>query len=87
MGELSDDNNVRVVGVDFDSYLSQWQEGGGAAQSFRTNLNDRSSDILEKLKDSGIGQRYSISDFYFFLWTQCNEILRFLGPSSLSATP
>jgi len=54
---LQDDaNNVRVLGVDFDSYLSQW---GGACptQSFKSSLEDRSEDMLWKLREAGIGQR------------------------------
>jgi pimeloyl-ACP methyl ester carboxylesterase len=47
---------VRVIGVDFDTYLSQW---GNTCpkESFKTSLSDRSDDILQKLKNSGIGQR------------------------------
>ena len=56
MSELSADNNVRVIGVDFDSYLSQWGNTC-PSESFRTNLADRSADILEKLKASGVGKR------------------------------
>ncbi len=59
MGELSNDNNVRVVGVDFDSYLSQWGNTC-PCESFKTNLRERSEDILEKLKASGIGKRWDI---------------------------
>ena len=59
MSELSADNNVRVIGVDFDSYLSQWGNTC-PSESFRTNLADRSADILEKLKASGVGKRPTI---------------------------
>ena len=47
---------VRVIGVDFDTYLSQW---GNTCpkESFKTSLVDRSDDILQKLKKSGVGQR------------------------------
>lgn len=48
--------NVRILGVDFDSYLSQW---GNTCpnESFRTSLKDRSLDILSKLRSCGVGQR------------------------------
>ena len=59
MSELSADNNVRVIGVDFDSYLSQWGNTC-PSESFRTNLADRSADILERLKASGVGRRPTI---------------------------
>merc|ERR1719383_934378 len=54
---LQDDaNNVRVIGVDFDSYLSQW---GGACptQSFKSSLEERSEDMLMRLREAGVGNR------------------------------
>lgn len=54
-----DSNNVRVLGIDFDSYLSQW---GGACptQSFKQSLEERSEDILWKLRQAGVGSRPTI---------------------------
>ncbi len=49
-------DHVRVVGVDFDTYLSQWGNSC-PSESFKTSLEDRSLDILEKLKRCGIGRR------------------------------
>eukprot|EP00088_Acartia_fossae_P009362 TRINITY_DN1451_c1_g1_i6.p1 TRINITY_DN1451_c1_g1~~TRINITY_DN1451_c1_g1_i6.p1 ORF type:complete len:285 (-),score=66.59 TRINITY_DN1451_c1_g1_i6:67-921(-) len=54
---LQDDaSHVRVLGVDFDSYLSQW---GGACptQTFKSSLEERSEDILWRLRQAGIGDR------------------------------
>lgn len=54
MGDLQD--RVRVIGVDFDSYISQWGNSC-PKESFKTSLKERSEDILEKLKASGVGKR------------------------------
>lgn len=54
---LQDDaNNIRVLGVDFDSYISQW---GGACptQSFKSSLGERSEDMLRRLREAGVGDR------------------------------
>lgn len=49
-------DHIRVLGVDFDTYLSQW---GNICptESFKSNLQDRSLDIFQKLKASGVGKR------------------------------
>jgi len=51
-----DSNNVRVIGVDFDSYLSQWG-GSCPTQSFKSSLEERSEDMLWRLREAGIGRR------------------------------
>ena len=51
-----DEQGVRVIGVDFDTYLSQWGNSC-PKESFKTTLNERSTEILAKLKDSGVGKR------------------------------
>jgi len=51
-----DSNNVRVIGVDFDTYLSQW--GGPCPdQGFKQSLEERSEDMLWKLRQAGVGTR------------------------------
>ena len=49
-------DRVRVIGVDFDTSVSQWGNSC-PTESFKTSLVDRSEDILAKLKRSGVGQR------------------------------
>lgn len=49
-------DNVRVIGVDFDSYLSQWG-GSCPTQSFKQSIDERSEDILHKLRAAGVGKR------------------------------
>ena len=39
--------HVRVIGCDFDSYLSQWG-GSCPTQSFKQSLEERSEDMLRK---------------------------------------
>ena len=51
-----DEQGVRVIGVDFDTYLSQWGNSC-PKESFKRTLNERSTEILAKLKDSGVGKR------------------------------
>ena len=51
-----DKQGVRVIGVDFDTYLSQWGNSC-PRESFKRTLNERSTEILAKLKDSGVGKR------------------------------
>ena len=52
-----DSNHVRVLGCDFDSYLSQWG-GSCPTQSFQhQSLEERSEDMLSKLQAAGVGQR------------------------------
>ncbi|CAB4057163.1 SERAC1 [Lepeophtheirus salmonis] len=49
------DSEVRILGIDFDTYLSQW--GGPCPnESFSSSLEERSNDILKKLKECGVGQ-------------------------------
>jgi len=50
------DDRVRVIGVDFDSYISQWGNSC-PEESFKNNLADRSAEILDKLRQCGVGQR------------------------------
>ncbi len=45
-----------MLGVDFDTYLSQWGNSC-PSESFKTSLEDRSRDILRKLRASGVGRR------------------------------
>ena len=47
---------VRVIGCDFDSYISQWG-GSCPTQSFKQNLHERSEDTLSKLQEAGVGNR------------------------------
>lgn len=49
-------DRVRVIGVDFDTSVSQWGNSC-PTESFQTSLVDRSDEILNKLKRSGVGQR------------------------------
>lgn len=49
-------DNVRVIGVDFDSYLSQWG-GSCPTQSFKSTIEERSEDLLHKLRTAGVGKR------------------------------
>ena len=51
-----DESGVRVIGVDFDTYLSSWGNTC-SKESFKRTLNDRSTEILAKLKESGVGKR------------------------------
>jgi len=51
-----DSNHVRVIGCDFDSYLSQWG-GSCPTQDFKQNLEERSADMLKKLQEAGVGNR------------------------------
>jgi len=48
--------HVRVLGCDFDSYLSQWGNNC-PTQSYKQNLEERSEDILGKLVRAGVGSR------------------------------
>ena len=51
---------VRVIGCDFDSYLSQWG-GSCPTQSFEhQSLEERSEDMLKKLQAAGVGQRPTV---------------------------
>merc|ERR1712012_1000365 len=55
-----DSNHVRVIGCDFDSYLSQWG-GSCPTQSFEhQSLEERSEDMLKKLQAAGEGQRPTV---------------------------
>jgi len=55
-----DSNHVRVIGCDFDSYLSQWG-GSCPTQSFEhQSLEERSEDMLKKLQAAGVGQRPTV---------------------------
>ena len=47
---------MRVIGCDFDSYLSQWG-GSCPTQSFKQSLEERSEDMLRKLREAGVGNR------------------------------
>ena len=49
-------DRVRVIGVDFDTSVSQWGNSC-PTECFQTSLVDRSEEILNKLKRSGVGQR------------------------------
>jgi len=51
-----DANNVRVIGCDFDSYITQWG-GSCPTQNFKQSLAERSEDMLKKLQDAGVGNR------------------------------
>jgi len=51
-----DAGHVRVLGCDFDSYLSQWG-GSCPTQSFTQSLEERSEDMLNKLREAGVGTR------------------------------
>jgi len=51
-----DSGHVRVIGCDFDSYLSQWG-GSCPRQSFKQSLEERSEDMLAALQAAGVGQR------------------------------
>jgi len=51
-----DERGVRVIGVDFDTYLSQWG-GSCPKESFKTSLKERGQDIYQKLRDCGVGDR------------------------------
>jgi pimeloyl-ACP methyl ester carboxylesterase len=54
---MEDSNHVRVIGCDFDSYISQWG-GSCPTQSFEhQSLEERSEDMLKKLQAAGVGQR------------------------------
>jgi len=54
---LSEDaGHVRVIGCDFDSYLSQWG-GSCPTQGAPATLEERSQDMLLKLREAGVGQR------------------------------
>lgn len=47
---------MRVIGCDFDSYISQWG-GNCPTQSFKQSLEERSEDMLKKLQQAGVGKR------------------------------
>jgi len=49
-------NNVRVIGCDFDSYITQWG-GNCPTQNFKQSLEERSEDMLKKLQEAGVGRR------------------------------
>jgi len=49
-------DHVRVIGCDFDSYLSQWGNNC-PTQSYKQNLEERSEDMLAKLVQAGVGSR------------------------------
>jgi len=51
-----DAGHVRVIGCDFDSYLSQWG-GSCPTQSFTQTLEERSEDMMRKLRQAGVGNR------------------------------
>ena len=47
---------MRVIGCDFDSYISQWG-GSCPTQNFKQSLAERSEDMLKKLQEAGVGRR------------------------------
>jgi len=49
-------DHVRIIGCDFDSYLSQWGNNC-PTQSYKQNLEERSEDMLAKLVQAGVGTR------------------------------
>ena len=49
-------DHVRLIGCDFDSYLSQWGSDC-PAQNFKRNLDERSEDMLTGLVQAGVGRR------------------------------
>jgi len=49
-------NNVRVIGCDFDSYITQWG-GNCPTQNPKQSLEERSADMLKKLQEAGVGRR------------------------------
>jgi len=52
-----DQRGVRVIGVDFDTYLSQWGNSCPKESFKNTSLQERSSDIYAKLRGCGVGDR------------------------------
>lgn len=51
-----DSTNVRVLACDFDSYISQWGPTC-PTQNFQRSLEERSEDLLDKLREAGVGTR------------------------------
>jgi len=51
--------HIRIIGCDFDSYISQWGNNC-PTQSKKQNLDERSDDILDKLVQAGVGLRPTI---------------------------
>jgi len=51
--DMSD--HVRVIGVDFDTYLSQWGKSC-PSESFKASLEERSEEIRAKLTAAGVGR-------------------------------
>jgi len=49
-------DHVRLIGCDFDSYLSQWGDDC-PIQNFNRNLDERSEDMLTSLMMAGVGSR------------------------------
>ena len=50
------EGHVRLLGCDFDSYLSQWGNNC-PTQNFKRTLDERSEDVLEGLVKAGVGSR------------------------------
>ena len=53
---LEGEDNIRLLGCDFDSYLSQWGNNC-PTQNFKRSLDERSEDMLEGLVKAGVGSR------------------------------
>ena len=53
---LEGEGHVRLLGCDFDSYLSQWGNNC-PTQNFKRSLDERSEDMLEGLVRAGVGSR------------------------------
>jgi len=51
-----DSAHVRVLACDFDSYISQWGPSC-PTQNFQRSLEERSEDLLDKLREAGVGTR------------------------------
>ena len=49
-------DHVRLIGCDFDSYLSQWGNDC-PTQNFKRNLDERAEDMLSGLLKAGVGSR------------------------------
>ena len=72
-----DEQGVRVIGVDFDTYLSQWGNSC-PKESFKTTLKERSTEILSKLKEPN-ANRPKNSPPHFILSNK-----RFIFPYSIT---
>jgi len=53
LADVSD--RVRVIGIDFDTYLSRWGQTC-PTESFKASLEERSEEIRQKLVDAGVGR-------------------------------